>query len=269
MAKIVYIRRKEVLNHLPQEIRANAKVKLGSMYVGRLPLRGLEGAEEEKLLKGVIDVPPGHQDWPAKTKDFWASLSLKVPFEGAPLNIEVDAAGVPEALMDYIHFKWAMKHKHVAMSKEEMDSVPDKRFYIYDPQRDLLKKNERIQIKKDADKEYIKVSSDLKLMKTILRVMTKENPEKLQDIEVENVLYGLKEANPARFLKFATDGNLEIQAEIEEMIEASVLRRIGNQIIFQDETIGEDMTDAVVYFKNKKNSGQVNTMKARLKEVAS
>jgi hypothetical protein len=88
-------------------------------------------------------------------------------------------------------------------------------------------------------------------------------------MEVENSLYDYKEKQPARFLKFALDSNLEIQAEIEEMIEASVLRRIGNQVIFQDETIGEDMTDTIVYFKNKKNSGQVNIMRARLKEIAS
>jgi len=68
-------------------------------------------------------------------------------------------------------------------------------------------------------------------------------------------------------LKYAKDKNLEIQAEIEEMVEKSVLRRIGNQVIFQDETIGDDLTDAVIFFKNAKNSGQVNIMRARLKEV--
>jgi len=133
----------------------------------------------------------------------------------------------------------------------------------------LLKKNEKVQVKKDADKEFIKISSDIKMMKTLLRVLTGENPDKLGDMEVENSLYDYKEKQPARFLKFALDSNLEIQAEIEEMIEASVLRRIGNQVIFQDETIGEDMTDIIVYFKNKKNSGQVNIMRARLKEIAS
>ena len=72
MRKVI-LRRKEVLNHLPKEIRAGAKVKLGSLFVDRQPLRGLTDTEEAKLLKGVIDVPPGHAEWPAKTKDFWAS----------------------------------------------------------------------------------------------------------------------------------------------------------------------------------------------------
>jgi hypothetical protein len=269
MSKVIYIRRKEVLNHLPKEIRAGAKVKIGSMFVDRLPLKGVEGQEEEKLLKSLIDVPPGHQDWPIKSKDFWASLSLKVPFEGVALNVDLDSNGNPENVMDYIYFRWAQKHRHVATTEDEMTVNSDKRFYIYDPQRDLLKKNEKVQVKKDADKEFIKISSDTKMMKTLLRVLTGENPDKLGDMEVENALYDYKEKQPARFLKFALDSNLEIQAEIEEMVEASVLRRIGNQVIFQDETIGEDMTDTIVYFKNKKNSGQVNVMRARLKEIAS
>jgi hypothetical protein len=267
--RTIIIRRKEVMNHLPKEIRAGAKVKLGSMFVDRLPLKGVEGKEEEKLLKNFIDVPPGHQEWPAKTKDFWASLSLRVPFEGVELDVSLDENGTPENTMDYIYFKWCQKHKHVAVNEDEMMQDSNKRFYIYDPQRDLLKKNERVQVKKDADKEFIKISSDEKTMRILLRVLTGGNPDKLTAMELENNLYDYKEREPSRFLKYAKDKNLEIQAEIEEMVEKSVLRRIGNQVIFQDETIGDDMTDAVIYFKNAKNSGQVNIMRARLKEVAS
>ena len=69
------------------------------------------------------------------------------------------------------------------------------------------------------------------------------------------------------FLKMSTDKNLDVRAELEEMIELSVLRTIGNQIIYADETIGENITDAIVYFNNKKNSGQVNAMRAQLKEI--
>jgi hypothetical protein len=228
----------------------------------------LTDAEEGKLLKGVIDVPPGHAEWPAKTKDFWASLSVKVPFEGVELNITVDDNGEPDERMDYIIYKWALKHKQVAANETEMQTEPGKRFYIYDPEKDLLKRNEKVQIRKDADKEFIKVSSDIDKMKVLVRVLLNTDPNRMAELELENSLYDYKTANPERFLKYSKDPNLEIQAEIEEMVESSVLRKIGNQIIFGDETIGEDMRDAITYFKNKKNSGQVNVMKARLKEVS-
>jgi hypothetical protein len=52
------------------------------------------------------------------------------------------------------------------------------------------------------------------------------------------------------------------------MIAKSILRKIGNQVIYEDETIGEDMKDTITYFKNKKNSGIVNILRAKLKEVS-
>ena len=268
MERKVIIRRKEVLNHLPKEIRAGAKVKIGSMFVDRLPLKGVEGDEEAKLLKNFVDVPATHQEWPAKTKDFWASLSLKVPFEGAELEVGTYDDGNPINTMDYIYYKSCLKHRHVAMSEEEMRTDPLKRFYIYDPQKDLLKKNAKVQVKKDADKEFIKLTGNIEKMKMLLRVLVDGDPQRLSDMEIENSLYDYKGENPEKFLKYCTDDNLDVQAEIEEMIAKDVLRRIGNQVIFQDETIGEDIKDAIVYFKNKKNSGQVNTMRARFKEVS-
>ena len=64
----IYIRRKEVQGYLPKEIRAAARVTLGSMYVGRQPLKGLDGEEAKKLLPNIIGVPADHADFPALEK---------------------------------------------------------------------------------------------------------------------------------------------------------------------------------------------------------
>ena len=53
MKKTVTIRRKELLGHLPKEVRISAITKLGSVYIGRQPLKGVEGAEEKKFLNGL------------------------------------------------------------------------------------------------------------------------------------------------------------------------------------------------------------------------
>lgn len=243
-------------------------MSIGSIYVGRQPLKGVEGEEAAKLLSGILDVPPGHEQWPRQEKDFWASMSVKVPFEGKELNITVDEEGTPENAMDYLTWKWCLKHRMVAESETEMQKDGNKRFYIYDPQRDLLKKNAEVKIKKEADKEFIKVSTDVDKMRRLLRVLSKgSRPEKLTEMEIENQLYNIKNDKPAAFLKHSKDKNLDVRAELEQMIEMGVLRTIGNQVIYGDETIGENITDAIVYFNNKKNSGQVNAMRAQLKEV--
>lgn len=266
--KKIYIRRQEQNGYLPKEVLATARVTIGSIFVGRQPLKGFNEEEEKKYLRTLIDVPPDHQDWPRLVKEFWANMRVRVPFEGVELDVTVDDDGLPLNPTDYASYRWCKVHRQVAGSKEEMRADNKKKFYIYDPEGDLIKENAKIKLKKDADKEYIKISADADKMKRVLWVMTKQNPSTLSDLEIENKLYGLKDNKPVEFLKISLDKNLDVKAEIEELIEASVLRKIGNQIIYGDETIGENMSDTVVYFKNKKNSGAINAMRAQLKTIA-
>lgn len=266
MKKTVTLRRKELMGHLPKEVRVSAKTKLGSIYVGRQPLRGVEGKEEKELLDGLLDVGPDHNDFVKHAKKFWSELSLSIPFEGINLDVSTDENGKPFNTEDYLKYKFALKHPHVALNKENMNSTH--RFYIHDTNRDLIKKNNEIQVRKDADKEFIKVTADDKKMTRILRILsTDRNPDKLTLLQKENALYDLKNKNPKKFFKVATDKNLEVKAEIEEMVSAGVLRRIGNQVVYLDEVIGESLEDAVVYLKNKKNSGTLTILRVKLKEA--
>ena len=266
MKKEVIIRRKELMNHLPKEVRLSAKTKLGSVYVGRQPLRGVEGKEEEELLNGILDVGPKHDDWVKQAKRFWSNMNISVPFEGVTLDISTDDDGKPFNKEDYMKYKFAVRHPQVSLSKETMDSKH--RFYIHDTMRDLLKKNTEIQVRKDADKEFIKVTADDKRMTRILRLLsTDRNPDQMTMLQKENTLYDLKNVNPKKFFKISTDKNLEVKAEIEELVSAGVLRRIGNQVVYLDEVIGETLDDAVVYLKNKKNSGTLTILRVKLKEA--
>ena len=100
-----------------------------------------------------------------------------------------------------------------------------------------------------------------------MRVLSNTNPDKLTALEVENNLYEFKGKNPEKFLKAALDKDLDLKDEIADMVQNDIIRKIGNQHIHGDETLGEDLRDTIIYFKNKKNSGQVNAMRAKLKEV--
>ena len=42
------------MGHLPKEVRAAAITKIGSVYVNRQPLKGIEGEEAKKILN-IID----------------------------------------------------------------------------------------------------------------------------------------------------------------------------------------------------------------------
>lgn len=268
MSKKVYLRRQELANHLPKAVRADAVMKLSSVYVNRQPLKGFSPEEERKYMEGLLDVAPDHNDWPKHSKEFWSELTIPVGFTGVELEIGLDDNDMPINIMDYIKYRFAIKHPHVALTEDEMKSEFSKRFYIQDLTREDKVKNNQIQFKKDADKEFIKLSSSAKNMKRVLRLMADTNPDRLTDEQIENSLYELKNSNPKKFLRIATDKNLELKSEIEEMITAGVLRKIGNQIIFIDEVLGDTLDDTVIHLKDKKNSGKLTVLRAKLKELA-
>tara|TARA_Y100000310_G_scaffold288718_1_gene314630 strand:+ start:390 stop:710 length:321 start_codon:yes stop_codon:yes gene_type:complete len=104
-------------------------------------------------------------------------------------------------------------------------------------------------------------------MDRVLRLMSEYNPITLTNDQKENYLYDIKNKEPKKFFKLCTDKNLDVKAEIEEMVEAGVLRKIGNQVVYIDEVIGETIEDTIVYLKNKKNSGTLTILRAKLKET--
>ena len=266
--KKVFLRRKDVDSFLPEELRAEAVMKLSSVYVNRQPLKGFDPDDEKKYLNGILDVDPANHEWPKHAKQFWAELTIPVGFEGVELEIGKDDKGNPIQIMDFIKYHFALRHPHTALSKAEMDQDYKKRFYIQDLSKEDLKKNVRVQKKKDADKEFIKLSSDAKAMAWVLRLVSNVNPDTMSREQIENTLYDLKEQQPAKFFKIATDKNLKMKAEIEEMVSQGVLRKIGNQIVFIDEILGDTLDDTILHLKDKKNSGKLTILRAKLKELA-
>ena len=268
MSRKVTIRQKDILNHLPKEVRAETVFKLSSVYVDRQPLRGFTGEEENKYLRDQVDVTPDHVEWPKHTKEFWVNLTIPVGWAGIELEVGMNDSGEPLQIMDWIKYNFALKHPQVALTKEEMESNQSKRFYIQDLSRDDKSKNNDIQVRKDADKEFIKVSSNLKSMQRILRLISNINPDRMTSEQVENSLYEIKNKEPKKFFKIAVDKNLELKSEIEEMVTAGVIRKIGNQVIFLDEVLGDTIDDTVVHLKDKKNSGKLTILRAKLKELS-
>ena len=105
MSKKIYLRRKDLDSHLPKAVRAEATMKLSSVFVNRQPLKGFDPADEKKYLNGILDVAPEHVDWPKHSKTFWADMTIPVGFTGVELEIGVDDEGNPLSIMDYIKYQ--------------------------------------------------------------------------------------------------------------------------------------------------------------------
>ena len=150
-----------------------------------------------------------------------------------------------------------------------MNADSNKRFYIQDLAKKDMKRNNDIHVKKDADKAFIKVSTDEKQMRRVFRLLGSIDPKTLTREQVENLLYDIKEKSPKKFIKVSQDKNLELKAAIETLVSAGVLRKLGNQVMFIQQVLGETMNDTVVHLNDKNNSGKRTILRAKLKQLAS
>ena len=265
----VFLRREPILGHLPKEVIAEAVVKLGCVFKHRQPLRGfpVDSEEEKKYLKGLLDVGPSDSKWATHVRRYWSEIRIPVPFSGTALEIGFDDKGDPLKVEEYVYYCFAKNHIQVADTEEEMLRDIRKKFYIQDPVKDSKKKNNKVQVGKLADREFIKASDNPKRMKNLLTILSKVKTAGMDPDTIENLLYDIKDTKPAEFLKIAQDKDLDMRAEISEFIQHGVLQKLGNTILNMDETMAQDMREAIIHLKNPKNSGLLNTLRVKYREL--
>lgn len=272
MSKEVQLIRKELKTHLPSKVVASSKRVLASVYKDRSPLGLPDRDEEKRLLSSLLNIETTDRDYSEKVKDFWTNFRVVVPTSGVVLNIETiedkDGNKKPVNIEDYLIYKWASNHPLVAKSKDEMMSSHTKMFYILDPDKEISKENINVKNTKLAYKEFIAISEDENKMDMCIRLLSGENTSNMTAQMKENRLDVLLKQNPTRFLKVVTDPDLEIRAEIENMVERGILRKQGSSYLYMDTTIGDSLGEAVSFFKNDRNSETVLDLRSRLKQVA-
>lgn len=263
----VQIRRRETKSHLPPPVVSNAKKVLSSIYSGQGPLRGLKGEKEKELLSEYLGMDKDDKNFGQVCRNFWADLRVEIPSDGKVLNITTDKDGRPHKIYDYLIYKWAVKHKYVAQDREAMLNDSKKQYYIYDPEVEMKKQNETVNLKKRAYAEFIKMQDDEDKIDTVITVLTDSDVDQLSDTQKENYLDQLIESDPGKFVAVATDKDLEIKSLISQMVSANIIRKIGNQHWFVDQKLGDTLEEAVLFFKDKKQSETVNILKAKLEEA--
>jgi len=263
----VYLRARQVDNHLPEELRASAVTKLSSVFVNRQPLRPFTGEDEKRLLRGLLDVSPESVEWDRHTRRFWADFTVPVGFEGVELEIGLDQKGFPLNIDHYLKYHFAIKHPRTGLTEDAMLKDQSKKFYIHDEARKDKQRNNMIQLKKDAGAEFIKLSRDKENMRRVYRILGKMNADTLTDEQIENMLWDAKDADPKEFIKIARDKDLEMKAEIFEFVSGGVIRKIGNQHIYIDQVLGDTLDDTLIFLKDDRNSSTLLELRAKLKTV--
>lgn len=259
-------------SHLPTEVLNDAKIKLSSVMKNQRPYSGLSREQEEKYLPEVIGISPDDSDFSGQVRKYWAELTVNVPQEGHQLQVPVFSdGGEPDPkgihVEDWIIYQWAKNHPMVADTREKAEANINKRFFIYDPEVETQRQNRSAKVKKKAYREFIKLSEKPNKMALLVRVLTDQTPDRMSNMEIENSLSTQVDNDPERFIRAATDKNLEIKGQIMDAVQSNVLQKIGRQYMYNDEVIGDTQDEVVAWWKNKRNSKVVQEIKAKTKEA--
>ena len=260
--KTVYLFRRENTTNLPDDVYVEAKRRIGSVFDknGSL-LKGLSLDEQKKYLPSIIGISPNDPGWSNAVRRFYAELTIEVPQNGIELDITMNEEGEPIAPLDFVKFRFAALHPHVA--EEEDSNVTNTRYYFFDPKKDEEIRVAETRVRKEAYKNLILVCEDEKKMDQVLAAYGKQAAKYSKD-QKELMLEDLMDEDAVEFNRIAKDKNLEYVALINECIDASVLRKAGNMYLYGDETIGEDLEQAIRHLKLKRNSGMLQDIKAKL-----
>ena len=101
-------------------------------------------------------------------------------------------------------------------------------------------------------------------MDQVLKAMGRKTEDLSKD-QKELELEELLEADPETFISTCEDKDLEYISLINDCIDKSVLRKVGNTYLFGDQEIGEELSGAVRALKLKRNSGMLQDIKSKLK----
>lgn len=254
---------------------------IGPYFDNKAPGSGLTFAEEGILLPEVIHMEYSDKDFRRAVTTFYHEFITRVPKEGIKLHVSLQddskplsKDNLPVNIKDYLSFRHLLKHPEVAPDQATAEKMYTCKFYLVDPEgvsKEAVKINE---LEDQATVIYMKYKDDAIKLDQILTMLGVN----IRGLKNDQKVLKLKEfakkdpklneyeqrAEFDRFIKVAEDKDLEYKYLIQEMIGAQYLRRVGTSIAYEEsgETIADDMEGAVIFFKNPKNSRELNLLKS-------
>jgi len=262
-SKIIEVRRKPNKTNLPDHLYEDSTRGVGATLGGSGEVfSGLTIKEIEKYMPLILGVSNTSQGFYKEVEDYFASLTVKIDGVGIRLEIGKDEKEDPINVQDFIKYKFIKANPKVADEKSAMGVIHQ--YYFYDPKEETIKKYEALQVRKDAEKEFLKIVSDKKKFELVLTIMDPialSLPEQERELRLD----ALKENSPQEFLSVVKDKHLEARAFLEDCISKEALRRVGNIVLNGDQKIGDTIEGAILFLEDPKNSDVVATLKARVK----
>lgn len=254
---------------------------IGPYFHNKAPGSGLTFEEQRLLLPEVVGVEPEDKNFRTVVTNFYHEFITRIPQTGLKLNISLQddtqplsKTNMPVNVKDYIAYRHLLNSPEVAKDFATAEKMYTCKFYIHDPEgatQEAVKINE---LEDKATVIYMKYKDDVVRLDQILTMLgvdvRKMKPEqkvlKLKEFAKKDEKLNEYEqrAEFERFIRISEDKDLEYKYLIQEMIGAQYLTRVGTSIAYTEsgEVIGQNMDEAVIYFRNPKNSRELNLLKA-------
>ena len=294
--KIVEIKRKygfiDEANADPQvrEYLDMAYRAIGSYWqvIGKIHASGMTREEENIIMPDLVGAYPedDRKTFRQGVENYFANINTRVPAEGLKLNIALQQPGKPLSIdnppanpVDYVAWKHALGHVQVGPDKNTAERYDHVKFYIVDKDAEIKASGKLLKLENEATAEYLQIQADPNKVDQALTVLGYDlkmyQPGERTGLlrkEATVVTDVADEVNQERLKKFistVTDKHLKIKYDILNMISAHKLTRIGNRILLAESqtVIGNDLMEAVYWFLDKKNSGQVNALYVQMEEL--
>jgi hypothetical protein len=264
-SRTVVVRRRKNTSHIPDNLYDESKKKIGSYFdaMGNIG-SGLTMDEQRKYMPRILGISPTDYTYQKQVNEYFANLTVEVTKDGVTLEAGLDDQGEPLNLNDYIKYKFVSGSPEVANDESQATSAKYM-YYLHDPKAKLEAEYEILKSKKDAYKEFIKLSANEDKLIMVMNVCGM-NASKMDEKSRELAMEKFVTENPGKFMVVLRDPNLETKSFIESCIRSSVLRRVGTSILNGDERLGGTLEEAIEYLKDKTHSETVTVLKARLAE---
>ena len=228
-------------------------------------MTGLTAKEEEKILPLVLGVSIDSPEFLKRKAEFYANITVDVPLQGAPLQVGVDENGMFIKPTDYLKFKFASIHPWVSKDEAGLNEHGMKQFYIHDPETKLKEQTVKLNLRKDAYKEFILLTAKPEKMAMVVNLLGND-PKGMKPEEMEQFLEGIVTTDSEKFLNVVKDKNLEMKSFLMECVSAEVITRIGSSLLEGDEVLGNSIEEAILKLNDKANSETLARLKARLQQ---
>lgn len=170
--------------------------------------------------------------------------------------------------INYFIYCYCLVHNRVANREEDANVSANIQYILTDINVRKEREKSMFKLSNEADKIYLNVIESEEALDNML-LMYNEDIKIMRDIDSKAIsLKHHLQVNPATFLKIYNDDDLEVKAFIEKCILFGHLRRLPASSIITDtdnQIVGQDVSEAVSYFRDDKNSAFASKLANALK----